>query len=369
MRTVPFLDLKPSLDSVRAELDAAHARVLERGWLILGPEVEAFEAEFAAYAGAKYCIGVGNGLDALRLSLEAADIGPSDDVIVPSNTYIATWLAVSAVGAQPVPVEPVETTYNIDASRIEEAITGNTKAILPVHFYGQPADMDAILAIARERELKVIDDCAQAHGARYKGNRVGALCNASAWSFYPTKNLGALGDGGAVTTDDADLAERLRLLRNYGTVGHGSNTVRGWNSRLDELQAAFLRVNLGHLDDWNRRRSEIASTYIDALGDLPVTLPDVPEWAEPSWHLFVVRVQKRDKIQAHLAEQGIETLVHYPIAPHLQLAYADLALGPGSLPISERLHDEVLSLPIGAHMDDNQVLSVVEAFKAILQGD
>lgn len=368
MPKIPFVDLNASLDEeVKHDLAAASERVIARGHFILGQEVTAFEEEFADYVGARHCIGVGNGLDALRLALSAAGVGPGDEVIVPSNTYIATWLAVSAVGARPVPVEPDESTYNMDAGGIEAALTARTKAILPVHLYGQPADMSAINGIAHRHGLVVIDDCAQAHGARYKTKRVGALCNASAWSFYPTKNLGALGDGGAITTDDHELAEQLRLLRNYGSASRGANTVRGWNSRLDEIQAAFLRVKLKHLDGWNSKRSHIAGLYLKTMEGLPATLPFVPDWAEPAWHLFVIRLKDRNAIRARLAEIGVETLIHYPVAPHLQPAYSELGLGPGSLPIAERLHDEILSLPIGPHLSDNQVSSVAEALKKAVE--
>lgn len=366
MPTVPFLDLKADLEPLRRELDAAQARVLDRGNLILGPEVEAFEAEFAAYVGANYCVGVGNGFDALRLSLLGADLNAGDDVIVPSNTYIATWLAISAIGAHPVPVEPDPATFNIDPSLIGAAITERTKAVLPVHLYGHPVDMDPVIEIAGEYQLATIDDCAQAHGARYKTRLIGSLCDASAWSFYPTKNLGALGDGGAITTDDAALAERLRRLRNYGSAARGTNDEIGWNSRLDEIQAAFLRVKLKHLDENNRRRAEIAAFYLSALDGLPVKLPSIAAWADPAWHLFVIRAEDRDGLRGRLADRGVETFIHYPVAPHLQPAYRDLALTPGSLPISELLHTEVLSLPLGPHMKDNQVEFVVDALKDAL---
>lgn len=336
------------------EIDAAYNRVKESGWFILGPEVKAFEDEFAAYCGVKCCIGVGNGLDALHLILRALGIGLGHEVIVPANTYIATWLAVTYAGAIPVPVEPDEKTYNIDRDRIEGAITNKTKAILPVHLYGQPADMNPINEIAAQYKLKVIEDAAQAHGALYKGKRTGSLGNAAGFSFYPGKNLGALGDGGAVTTNDDELADRVRTLRNYGSTDKYVNEVPGFNSRLDEIQAAFLRVKLKYLDEWNRRRAEIANHYKSRLASTNLILPYVPEWAAPVWHLYVVRSDKRDVLQKRISEAGIDTLIHYPIPPHLQEAYSNLGYRKGDFPITEKLAGEVLSLPIGPHVGDLQ---------------
>ncbi len=347
---VPFLDLRAGYLELKPEIDAAIARVLDSGWYILGPEVEAFEAEYAAYCEALHAIGVANGLDALHLALLAMGVGPGDEVIVPSNTYIATWLAVSQCGATPVPVEPVEATYNIDPARIEAAITPRTKVILPVHLYGQPADLDPILAIARKHGLRVLEDAAQAHGARYKGRRIGAHGNAVAWSFYPGKNLGALGDGGAVTTNDPDLADRIRVLRNYGSRLKYVNEVKGFNSRLDPIQAAVLRVKLRVLDEWNARRSGIAQRYLAGLAGSGLVLPQVPEWAEPVWHLFVVRHPERDALVKRLNEAGVGTLIHYPVPPHLQEAYAEMGFGVGAFPVAERMAGEVVSLPMGAQM-------------------
>lgn len=361
---VPFLDVGAAVAEMRAELDQACRRVLDSGWFILGREVQAFEAEFAAYVGTKFCIGVGNGLEALHLILRAAGIGPGDEVIVPANTYIATWLAVTYCGARPVPVEPVERTYNLDPERIEAALTPRTKAILPVHLYGQPAEMAAINRLAEERGLLVVEDAAQAHGARYRGRRAGSLGRAAGWSFYPSKNLGALGDAGAVTTDDEALAERVRALRNYGSHVKYHNLYQGFNSRLDELQAAILRARLPRLDEWNARRARLARLYLNWLADTPLVLPLVPEGIEPVWHVFVVRAPDRDALQAHLRENGIETLIHYPNPPHLQPAYQDLGLSAGSLPITERIHREVLSLPIGPHLSEAQVLRVCNAIRA-----
>lgn len=356
---IPFLDLKAPYLELKEELDAAYHRVMDSGWYILGREVEAFESEFAAFCGTKYCIGVGNGLEALHLILRAYDIGPGDEVIVPANTYIATWLAVSYAGATVVPVEPLERTYNLDPDRIEAAITSKTKAILPVHLYGQPADMDSISDIARRYGLKVIEDAAQAHGARYKGRRAGNLGDAAGFSFYPTKNLGAIGDGGAVTTNDSVLADKIRLLRNYGSETKYYNQVKGFNSRLDELQAAFLRVKLRYLDAWNARRCELVRIYLNELADTPLLLPIVPPDMESAWHVFVIRTPQRESLQAALRQQGIGTLIHYPLPPHLQKAYREMRLVEGAFPITERIHREILSLPVGPHMTDEHLAYVI----------
>lgn len=358
---IPFLDLKAPHVELRDEIQAAIDRVLSSGWYILGPELETFEAEYATYCGTSHCIGVANGLDALHLALRAMDIGPGDEVIVPSNTYIATWLAVSQCGATPVPVEPVEATYNIDPTLIESAITPRTKAILPVHLYGQPAEMDPILAIASRHGLRVLEDAAQAHGARYKGRRIGGHGDAVAWSFYPGKNLGALGDAGAVTTNDLELAERIRVLRNYGSRVKYVNEVRGYNSRLDPLQAAVLRVKLLHLDDWNTRRAKVASAYLAGLAGTWLVLPQVPAWVEPAWHLFVVRDPKRETLQQRLNGAGVGGLIHYPIPPHKQQAYSDAGFAADAFPLASRMADEVLSLPIGPHLTMAQANAVIAA--------
>ena len=361
---IPFLDLGAAYRELQSEIDAAVARSLASGYYIGGPEVAAFEDEFASYCGATHSVGVANGLDALHLALRAMDVGPGDEVIVPSNTFIATWLAVSQCGATPVPVEPDARTFNIDPARIEAAITPRTRVILPVHLYGQPADMDAILAIARKHVLRVLEDGAQAHGARYKGRRLGAHGDAVAWSFYPGKNLGAMGDGGAVTTNDARLADRIRVLRNYGSRAKYVHEVQGYNSRLDPLQAAILRVKLAHLDEWNARRSAIAARYQLGLVGCGLTLPDVPTWAEPVWHLYVVQHPQRDALQQKLREAGIGTLIHYPIPPHLQSAYAALGYDQGSFPVSENIHNEVISLPIGPSMSLSDAEQVIEAVRS-----
>lgn len=364
MPEIPFLDMKTPYEELQAELDEAWQRVMKSGWYILGQEVEAFEQEFARYVGAEYCVGVGNGLEALHLILRAYDIGPGDEVIVPSNTYIATWLAVSYAGASLVPVEPVERAYNLDPERIEAAITPRARAILVVHLYGQTADMDGINAVAKKHGLKVIEDAAQAHGARYRGKMAGTLGDAAGWSFYPGKNLGALGDGGAVTTNDPALAERIRTLRNYGSKVKYYNLEKGFNSRLDELQAALLRAKLPHLDEWNARRAHIAEMYLNAFDNSGLLLPLAPEGMQPCWHLFVVRSQRREALQAHLKQRGIGAMIHYPVPPHLQEAYRELNLPKGSFPISEAIHREVLSLPIGPHLSAGQAEQVIEAVKS-----
>lgn len=364
---VPFLDFVGPYEELKPELDEAYFRFMRSAWYILGKEVEAFEQEYAQYCSSKYCIGVANGLEALHLVLRAYGIGAGDEVIVPSNTYIATWLAVSYADAKPVPVEPDPRTSNIDPARIEAALTPKTKAIMPVHLYGQPADMDPIMAIAEKHGLKVIEDNAQAQGARYKGRRTGSLGHAAGHSFYPGKNLGALGDAGAVTTDDLELANKVRTLRNYGSKKKYYNDMKGYNSRLDELQAAFLRVKLKKLDEWNQRRKGIAERYQEALPKAnDLTLPFVPSWADPVWHLYVVKHPRRDAFQQKLTEQGIGTLIHYPVPPHLSGAYANGIWPRGAFPIAEKLADTVLSLPIGPHLSGEQAEVVVSELASAL---
>ena len=360
---IPFLDLGAAYRELQTEIDAAVARSLASGHYIGGPEVRSFEEEFATYCSAAHAVGVANGLDALHLALRAMDVGPGDEVIVPSNTYIATWLAVSQCGATPVPVEPDAHTYNIDPALIEAAITPATRVILPVHLYGQPADMDPILAIARKHGLRVLEDGAQAHGARYKGQRLGAHGDAVAWSFYPGKNLGAMGDCGAVTTNDPHIADRIRVLRNYGSRVKYVNEVQGYNSRLDPLQAAILRVKLAKLDEWNARRSAIAQRYQQGLFNCGLTLPHVPEWAAPVWHLYVVQHTQRDALQKALADNGVGSLIHYPIPPHRQAAYSEAGFASGAFPIASRMADQVLSLPIGPHMAMGDANAVVLAVR------
>jgi dTDP-4-amino-4,6-dideoxygalactose transaminase len=295
------------------------------------------------------------------------DVGPGDEVIVPSNTYIATWLAISQCGATPVPVEPLESTFNIDPDRIEAAITQRSKVILPVHLYGQSANLDPILAIARKYKLRVLEDGAQAHGARYKGRRIGAHGDAVAWSFYPGKNLGAMGDGGAVTTNDPHIADRIRVLRNYGSRVKYVNETQGYNSRLDPLQAAILRVKLAHLDKWNARRCEVADRYQQGLAGCGLALPHVPEWAEPVWHLYVIRHDRRDQLQHALNSAGVGTLIHYPIPPHLQQAYAAAGYKQGAFPIAEQMAVQVLSLPIGPHLSVSDADTVIEQVLAFVE--
>jgi dTDP-4-amino-4,6-dideoxygalactose transaminase len=347
---------------LQEELDAAYRRFMESGWYVLGEETKALEQEYARYCGTEHCVGVSNGLDALHLALRALGVGPGDEVVVPSNTYIATWLAVTYVGATPVAVEPDLRTFNIDPARLEAALTARTKVILPVHLYGQPADMDPIGAIAQDHGLKVLEDNAQAHGARYQGRPCGGLGHAAAHSFYPGKNLGAFGEAGAVTTNDPEIAERVRVLRNYGSEIKYHNRYKGFNARMDELQAAFLRVKLRHLDEWNERRRQRARQYLDGLRDCAdVILPFAAPWAEPVWHQFVIRHPARDALQQRLASVGIQTLIHYPIPPHLSEAYADMGGRPGAFPKAEELARTVLSLPIGPHLSQEQATRVIEA--------
>jgi dTDP-4-amino-4,6-dideoxygalactose transaminase len=363
---VPFLELKPSYEELRVELDAAYHRVMDSGWYLLGEELEQFEIEFAAYSQAKFCVGTGNGLEALNLILRAYGIGPGDEVIVPSHTFIATWLAVSHVGATPVPVELDPETFNIAPERIETAVTSKTKAIMPVHLYGQPAEMDPIRSIARQNGLKVIEDNAQAQGARYKAQRTGSLGDAAATSFYPAKNLGSFGDAGAVTTDDEELARRVRALRNYGSVKKYQHELRGFNSRINELQAAFLRVKLRKMDEWNSRRQAIAARYLDELKNVAeLKLPSHATWAEPVWHIFAVRHENRDQFQDSLFQAGIGTLIHYPIPPHLSGAYAKAGWKLGDFPIAEQIARTELSLPIGPHLDPAYQELAIQAIRQL----
>lgn len=358
--SVPFLDLQASYRELQDELEPAILRSLRSGRYIGGEEVERFEAEFAAFVEAGHCVGVGSGLAALQLALRALDVGAGDEVIVPSNTFIATWLAVSAVGARPVPVEPDPSTYNITADTIEPALSARTKAIIPVHLYGQPADLEPILALARAHGVFVVEDAAQAHGARYRGVPIGAHGDIVAWSFYPGKNLGALGDAGAITTNDEALADRVRLLRNYGSRERYVHEIAADNSRLDPAQAAVLRVKLRHLPEWNARRRAIAARYLSEVTGNSLVLPHMATCAEPSWHLFTVRHPERDALREYLAEHGVETLIHYPIPPHLQTAYAALEFGKGDFPIAEEQARTLVSLPIGPQLADSDVDRVIE---------
>lgn len=356
---VPFLDLKAAHSAQQSQIEEALLRVARSGSFVLGKELEHFEAAFSGFLGSSYCVGVANGLDALRLGLAAAGIGAGDEVIVPANTYIATWLAVSQCGATPVPVEPCEATYNMDPDAVEAAITPQTKALLPVHLYGQPADMDALNAIAEQHGLFVLEDAAQAHGASYKSRRIGSTGTAT-WSFYPSKNLGALGDGGALTTDNKAIAQHVDLLRNYGSRIKYENEIKGLNSRLDPIQAAVLAVKLERLQEVTKQRQAIAHQYSAGLAAAGISVPFVPDWADPVWHLYVLRHQDRAAFQARLDEAGIGTVIHYPIPPHLQAAYADAGYDLGSFPLSERLANEVVSLPMCPAQTPEQTEYVIE---------
>lgn len=362
---IPFLDLKRVNAVHDAAIRAAVARVLDSGWYVLGEEVVAFEREFAAYCEVSHCIGVANGLDALHLLLRACGIGEGDEVIVPSNTFIATWLAVSQAGAKPVPVDPDPVTYNMNPAGVEKAITKRTRAIMPVHLYGQPADMDPIRDIANRHGLRVFEDAAQAHGARYAGRRVGGLGDAAGFSFYPGKNLGALGDAGAITTNDAALAAKLRMLRNYGSTVKYRHEVAGMNSRLDEMQAAILRVKLTTLDSDNAARRLVAGWYLEQMRGLPLVLPQVIPAAESVWHLMVVASEQRQRLQDALSSASIGHLVHYPIACHQQQAYAGQVWPP--LPIAERLQGQVLSLPMAPYLSEEEVAQVVETIRGAVR--
>jgi dTDP-4-amino-4,6-dideoxygalactose transaminase len=379
--SIPLVDLAAQFAAIRAEVEPRVAEVMARGDFILGRAVGEFEKEFARYCECDRAIGLASGLDALKLALRALDIGPGDEAITVANSFIATALAVSSVGATPVLVDCDPKTYTIDVGQIESAVTGRTRAILPVHLYGQPAEMDPILDLARRHGIEVIEDAAQAHGARYRGRRCGSIGRAAAFSFYPGKNLGAYGDGGAVTTNDATLADRVATLRNYGSRVKYRHEELGENSRLDTIHAAVLRVKLAHLDAWNAARRRIAARYAAALagvGDL--VLPAAPAHMEPVWHLYVIRTARRDALLAHLQERGIGALIHYPVPIHLQPAYAargprsevrdprSEARGPrsdgggwrpGQFPVSERLAAEILSLPIYPEMTEEQVERVV----------
>lgn len=359
--TVPFLDLYAAHRELQGDLDGAIARVMERSQFILGSELEQFEAEFADFVGARYCVGVGSGLDALELSLRAANVGTGDEVIVPGHTFIATWLAVSRVGATVVPVDVDPHSFNLAMTLAADAITSRTRAIIPVHLYGRPVDVDILRSIVDGRDIVIIEDAAQAHGASLRGRRAGSLGDIAAWSFYPGKNLGALGDGGAITTNSSEVATAVRQLRNYGSTFKYHHERMGFNSRLDELQAAILRVKLQHLDTWNARRRQVAAVYGGLSGTSPLQLPEDVSDAELVWHLFVVRSPRRAQLSVHLAEAGIQTQIHYPVPPHRQPAYRHLSIG--SLPVTDRLAGEVLSLPMGPHLSSDQADRVIAAVR------
>ncbi|NML68046.1 DegT/DnrJ/EryC1/StrS family aminotransferase [Hymenobacter sp. RP-2-7] len=366
---IPFLSFAGQHEAIRAEVLAAMAGVYDRQWFVLGEQVAGFEREYSQVSGVAYTVGVGNGLDALHLSLRALGVQPGDEVLVPSNTYVATWLAVTQAGGVPVPVEPDPRTSNLDPARLAAAITPRTRGVLPVHLYGQPCEMTTILEVAARYGLWVVEDNAQAQGATWQGQPTGSFGQANATSFYPSKNLGALGDGGAVTTNDASLAHKLRQLRNYGTDQRYVSETLGYNSRLDELQAAVLRVKLPYLTTWTQQRRQLAAWYGHYLADiLGLRLPTVAAGAEPVWHLYIVRTARRAALQQHLAAAGIETLVHYPVPPHLQPAYASLGLGKGALPIAEELAATCLSLPLWPGMTEEMVARVAQAIRIFADG-
>jgi dTDP-4-amino-4,6-dideoxygalactose transaminase len=359
---VPFLDVGAGYRELKQEYDEAYHRVMNSGWFVLGEEVEAFEAQFQALCGAHHCVGTGSGLDALFLILRGYGIGPGDEVVVPAHTFIATWLAVSHTGATPVPVEPDEQSFQMDAQRIADALTGRTRAIVTAHLYGGIARMDAMRELASRKGLRLIEDAAQAHGAAWKGAPAGSLGDAAAFSFYPAKNLGAFGDGGAVVSNDTELAARIRALRNYGSSDKYMHELQGYNSRLDTLQAAFLQVRLKHLAAWNARRKAVAAAYLKGLENAwGCQLPCVSNEVDPAWHLFVIRHSERDRLRRSLESRGIETSIHYPVPPHLSPAYQNLGFKRGDFPITERLAGTVLSLPIGPHLSGEQVERVIQA--------
>ncbi len=359
--TIPFGDLSRQYRSIAGDIDAAIKRVLDRGWFILGEEVESFEREFAAYVGVRHAVGVGSGTEAIHLALIAAGVSPGDEVATAANTCVPTVSAITFAGAAPALVDVCERSFNMDPSKLEAAITSRTKAILPVHLYGQAADLDPILEIGRRRGIPVIEDVAQGHGATYRGKKLGAYGLAAAFSFYPSKNLGAFGDGGAVVTDDDEIADRLRRLRNYGEERRYFHTTKGFNSRLDEIQAAVLRVKLERLEDWNSRRREIAAIYNQGITNPRILKPAEMESGTHNYHLYVVRCERRDDLRTHLGSMGVGSLIHYPIPVHLQKAYSELGQARGSFPISERCSDEVLSLPMFPELSDDEALQVVNA--------
>jgi dTDP-3-amino-3,4,6-trideoxy-alpha-D-glucose transaminase len=361
---VRLLDLRAVHEEFQAELDEAALRVVRSGRVLFGPELSGFERAWAAAVGASFAVGVGSGLDALSLGLRALGVGPGDEVLVPSHTFIATWLAVVHVGAVPVPVDVRSRNADWDVEALAAAVTARTRAVLPVHLYGHPVDLDAVVGFARAHGLVVLDDAAQAHGARLRGRPVGSLTDATAWSFYPGKNLGALGDGGAITTSDPEVARRLRSLRNYGSVEKYRHDEVGWNSRLDELQAALLSVKLGRLDEHNARRSAVADRYEAGLTGLGLSLPGTADGATHAWHLYVVRTPHRDELRDHLAARGIETGVHYPIPCHRQPAFAGTALAAARLPVADALAREVLSLPMGPHLTCDAQDTVIDAVRS-----
>lgn len=357
---IPFVSFRPMEEELDKDIRSAFERVYENSWYIDGNEDRAFEDAFANYCGSAYCVGVGNGLDALLLSLKALEIGPGDEVLLPANTYIATALAVTYAGAKPILVEPDIRTYNINPSYIEEKITSNTKAIIPVHLYGQPCDMDSIMEISAKHNLLVVEDCAQAHGATYKGKKIGTFGDVSGFSFYPGKNLGALGDAGAIVTNNKKLADKIRALGNYGSDYKYHHIYKGNNSRLDEMQAAFLAAKLPHLNKINEERRRIANKYLTGIKNEEITLPYIPEYSNPVWHIFAIRSNRRDELERFLKDAGIATNKHYPIPIHLQDCYKDLGYKKGDLPISEEISSTELSIPLYYGMTDEEVQYVID---------
>lgn len=364
MLTVPFFSSAPMHAPLKAEMDAFWQQFYDSNWYVLGPEVEAFELAYAAFNQTQYCVGVANGLDALHISIKALGIGPGDEVIVPSNTYIASWLGATQLGAIPVPVEPNPYTWNIDPQRIEAAITTRTKAIMPVHLYGQACEMGVIMELAQRHHLFVVEDNAQAHGSTWNGKLTGSFGHINGVSFYPTKNLGALGDAGAVTTNDPALAEFARTYRNYGSKQRYFNEMPGLNSRLDAVQAGILRIKLEHLAAWNQERSALAQQYFEHLAGIEsIVLPKIVEDCGHVWHLFVILAERRSALQAHLQAQGIGTLIHYPLPPHLQQAYQGLGFQKGQFPIAEALAEKCLSLPLYPGMPIEHVALVAKSIR------
>jgi len=357
---IPFVSFEPMHKEIEDDILFKFKSIYKKNWFIKGEEVERFEEEFAGYCGAKYCIGCGNGLDALYLILRGYDIGVGDEVIIPSNTYIATALAISYTGAKPIFVEPDLVTYNINPELIERGITNKTKAIIAVHLYGQPADMDIINNIAKKYNLKVIEDSAQSHGALYKGRRVGGLGDSSGFSFYPGKNLGALGDAGAIVTNNKELSDKIRIIGNYGSDRKYHHVYKGTNSRLDEMQAAFLRIKLRNLDKWNEERRRIAQKYIYGISNTKVIMPSEIDYVKHVWHLFAIRTEKREELKSYLNDNGIGTNIHYPIPMHMQGAYIELNIQEGTLPISEMISKEIISLPMWYGMNDEEINYIID---------
>jgi len=363
---IPFSTVKPMHTEIEDEALAVFKQVYEKSWFIQGEQCNLFEQEYANYIGTKYAVGCGNGLDGLYLSLRAYDVGPGDEVIVPSNTYIATALAVSYTGATPVFVEPSLVSYNIDPQKIEQAITPHTRAIIAVHLYGQCADMDPILKIANNHKLKVIEDAAQAHGATYKGKKAGNLGDVASFSFYPGKNLGALGDGGCVTTNDKVVADKIRALGNYGSNQKYHHIYKGTNSRLDEVQAALLRIKLKHLERWNAERHRISQRYLNEIKNNNIILPQTAEYNSHVYHIFAILTKSRNTLQAYLKDKGIGTIIHYPKAMHLQEAYADMEASIGDFPLAEKIADQELSLPLYYGLKDDEVDYVIEQINTFM---